>query len=380
MTNLMRILFIPRLSKFLLIVSGTCLILILLLNLLPVGMSEEHPTHYKLGQHPKISFNLVSWDSTGKVDSLTWENIVQEIYDAGIRNFTIITYRFVDKETANISKTSLHNLAPPPENSEIASAIKKGKELGMGVSLNPFLEIDNSKGIGSEWRGNLYFSEAKLKTFFKNYKNYIKEMAQLAQAGDIDRLYVGSELKALTLNPEARDLWNDLINETRNVFKNKGILTYAANHDNYKNVPFWSELDEIGIDVYFSLATKPQAVGLGKPSVDTIKDNWKKLFEPIRNFSKAQKKPVIFSEWGSVPFDLTSHQPWNWKPSEIVDTKEQINAYKATIEALDGQGYWLQGIEFWHWAMPGSEGSNYRITLNSEVWQLISRFILEQHS
>jgi hypothetical protein len=338
------------------------------------------PTHYELGKHPNISFNLVSWDTTGKVNSLMWENAVQGLYDVGIQNFTIITYRFVDKETANISKTSHHNLAPPPENSAIAAAIQKGKKLGMQISLNPFVEIDNSKGIGNQWRGNLDFSGAKLKTFFKNYKNYIKEIAQLAQAGGVDRLYIGSELKALTLNTAAHTLWSDLINETRNVFKNRGTLTYAANHDNYRNVPFWGELDEVGIDAYFSLATKSQSTGLGKPSVDTIKHSWERLLEPIRNFSREQKKSVIFSEWGTVPFDLTTHQPWNWKPSETIDSKEQLNAYKATLEALDSQGDWLKGIEFWHWAMPGSEGSNYRITLNSVVGQLISRFVLERRS
>lgn len=333
----------------------------------------------KSNKTPKIGFNLVSWDLTGTVDTNTWKKTVQEMYRADIRSLTIVTYRFVDKKTGSISPTSTYGLAPPPGNDEIMTALKEAKNLGMHVSLNPFIEIDNPNGIGYEWRGNLNYSDDKLQIFFKNYKDYIAEMAKLAETAGIDRLYVGSELKALSGNPKTQQLWSQVIFEARQILS-MGTLSYAANHDEYKDVPFWNQLDEIGIDAYFSLASQSQAKGVGNPSVSVIETNWKGLFNSLKKFSNHYEKPVVISEWGVVPFDLTTYQPWNWNPSLTSDPEEQINAYKATIDAVISQGDWLREIQFWHWGgMTGSLESRYSITSDSRVGEFISHYIAEKY-
>lgn len=299
------------------------------------------------------------------------------MYYTGIRSITIITYRFVDKKTGNISTTSRYDLAAPPKDREIITAIEEGKRLGMQVSLNPFIEIDNPNGIGHEWRGTLDFSGEDLKTFFDNYQDYIINMAKVADATEADRLYVGSELKVLLCNSKARTLWFQVIDEARRSFR-KGILTYAANHDEYKNLPLWHQLDEIGIDAYFSLASRPQAAGIGNPTIGVIAANWKNILKRLKNFSEQQKKPVILSEWGVVPFDLTTYQPWNWKPSTTEDSLEQLNAYRATLAAVASQGNWLRGIQFWHWGMEGNLDSNYSIIPDSNLHQLIIQYLAKK--
>jgi len=326
----------------------------------------------------ELGFNLVSWDNTGAVNIDTWENAVQEMYNAGVRSFAIVTYRFVDKNTGKIYVTSKYGLASPPEDSLIVAAMKKGQELGMQVSLNPFIEIDNPSGIGHIWRGTLDFVQKDLQTFFDQYTNYIRRMAKLAALAGAERIYIGSELKKLCRNKKARELWLDLISVARHAFGNDGLLTYAANHDNYHHVSFWKQLDEIGIDAYFSLATRLQAKGVGNPSMDVVIANWRQLLESLKNFSEKLERPVILSEWGVVPIDLTTYEPWNWKPSEIDDVTEQLNAYRATINVVTSQENWIRGIYFWHWGMKGNLESNYSITRNSAVGQFITNYFMEK--
>ncbi len=327
------------------------------------------PLSYQPSRAQEFGFNLVSWDRTGTVDGHAWKQVVREMHHAGIQSVTVITYRFVHKTRGNISTVSQYGLAPPPGDDAIIAALEEGKQWGMRVSLNPFTEIDNPNGIGHKWRGMLNFSGEELQTFFKHYRAYITRMAQIAASQGASRLYIGSELKALARNPEAQPFWSQMINEVRRVFGSKGTLAYAADHDNYKHVPFWDQLDEIGIDVYFSLASRSNAEGTGKPPVRVIETNWDGRLKALQRFSEQQEKPVILSEWGVTPFDLTTYQPWNWKPSDTVDPLEQRNAYHATINAVVGQGDWLRGIHFWHWGMEGSFGSNYSMTPNSDAGQ-----------
>jgi hypothetical protein len=340
----------------------------------PSGSVFGAPSVYEPGLDPKLGFNLVSWaGATGT--AADWENAVQGVYDLGVRHVSLVTYRFVDSTSGGISATSAFGLAPPPDDTFLAAAMAKAQTLGMTVSLNPFVEVDNASGIGHVWRGGLNFAEPTLGTFFTNYQNYISSAAALTQAGGAERLYVGSELKTLANNVAAQGYWTSVIGAADAAFG--GNLSYAANHDEYTAVPFWSQLDEIGIDAYLSLATAAQATGVGNPSVNTIKANWAALLTGIEAFAAGKGMPVVFSEWGCVPYDLTTYETWNWNPSGTADPQEQLNAYIATVEAGDLQGDWLKAVEFWHWAMVGNEGSRYGITADLPPGEYIHNYVPE---
>jgi len=251
----------------------------------------------------------------------------------------------------------------------------EGKRLGMQVSLNPFVEIDNPNGIGHEWRGLLNFSGPMLRQFFEHYSGYLSEMASLASGTNTDRLYVGSELKALSSNPDARAHWSVLIDALRDAVGRKILLAYAANHDEYIHVPFWRELDEIGVDAYFSLASRIEAVGRGKPSVELIKRAWFEHLRDLHAFSKKRERPIFLSEWGVVPFDHATHEPWNGQPSDVMDLDEQLSAYQATIEATLVQDQWLKGVQFWHWDLRSASGSHFGIRDESSVIRLIAQYM-----
>ena len=104
------------------------------------------------------------------------------------------------------------------------------------------------------WRG-VFTGSFELKTeedwaiFENSYERFILNYAEMAAETNTDIFCIGTELeKFVTHRP---DFWNALIPKVRKIYKGK--LTYAANWDEYKRTPFWSQLDFIGIDAYFPL-------------------------------------------------------------------------------------------------------------------------------
>jgi hypothetical protein len=353
----------------------TVIHLVLAGSLLPTGSATANSADNNIKQRPRVGFVLVAWDEASNANSRVWERSIRQVYDAGIRDVTVVTYRFVQAETGKISASSAYGLESPPSDAVVLAALREGKRLGMRVSLNPLLEIDNPKDIGSRWRGDLDFTPARLRGFFAHYRDYIRSMAQHVKSADGHRLYIGSELKSLVTNRDARPLWSELIRDTRQFLPPRVKLSYASNYDNVRRVPFWRELDEIGIDAYYRLVAPSEAKGEGNPTVDVIRDGWRGPLEEIRKLSRRQEKPVVLSEWGVVPFDETTVRPWDWMPNPRKDAQEQLNAYQATLDAIASEDEWLTGITFWHWAMSGNEGSHYRISANSRVMQLITQYV-----
>jgi hypothetical protein len=264
----------------------------------------------------------------------------------------------------------------------MAAAMTTARSLGMAVSLKHFIEIDNAKGEGSEWRGELDFEDPKLAEFFREYEAYVLEMAEFAQRHDASRYYIGSELAALTRNAAAQPHWQSLIARCREVYRetkagSRRQLTYAANFDEYQHVRFWDQLDEIGIDAYFPLTGRKGLGSLFLRPVQKMFRAWETILPDLQQFQEKHGRQILFSEWGVVPLKGTSAAPFEWEPSNVGDRQEALNAYKATLLAIDEQDEcWLSGVDFWHWNIMRDEESNYGIRPESDVAQLIHRFNL----
>ncbi|GAH59132.1 unnamed protein product, partial [marine sediment metagenome] len=279
----------------------------------------------------------------------------------------------------NISTTSSHGHARP-DDSAIQAAVQAADALGMTVTINPFVEVDAAGGIGSVWRGSMNFSDPDdLATWFVNYESYMCEMGQLAETYGADRLFIGSELQGISLDGDATPYWESMIASVRSVYG--GELSYAANYNwEYDHVPFWDDLDAIGIDAYFELASKAEASGLGNPSVQTLEEAWENILSGVQTYGSGQGLPVVFSEVGYTYWDGTTAHPWHWQTSTDEDYQEQLNAYQAVIHATDLQGSWLDEMTFWHWSMPGGEDSHYAITADSLPGTYIGGYVPEPAS
>lgn len=333
---------------------------------------------------PRIGFNCTSWDKEVNQDPEHWVEAIADLASLGIQNVTLVPYWFVDRRTGEVRETSRRAHDAGPSGDVLAQSIRAARGLGMTVSLKPLIEIDSAGELGGTWRGSLGFQRAKLDRFFESYGAFILLMAGIARANGADRFYVGSELARLSALPSAASHWEVLIERIRLVYPaGMGILSYAANFDELETVPFWRSLDEIGVDAYFPLAEEEDAVGPGRPATADMVRVWRQHFDLLKALSSTLAKPIYFSEFGLIPYDLASSEPWNWYSRtqdrvQLVDRSydpdEQFNGIDALLQAIRPGDDWLTGIDFWHWKVPGSEGSEYAISKGSTVADLIGRF------
>jgi len=233
-----------------------------------------------------------------------------------------------------------------PSDPSIIRAIKKAHESGMYVMLKP--HIDLSKDDGNA-RTDIGFSdEAKWERWFSGYRDFIKYYAKLAEQYKVEIFCVGTEL---TYAATKTDVWKNLIiPSVRKVYSGK--LTYAANWDSYQKVGFWDEMDYAGIDAYFPLTTQ------ANPTLDQLKEGWKKWASEIEAWQATINKPVIFTECGYCSADQAPRRPWEEVFSVKPNLRLQADCYRALFETFWGKP-WFQGLYWWAWnTYAGSGGEN----------------------
>lgn len=194
------------------------------------------------------------------------------------------------------------------------------------------------------WRGEFtgYIemkSEENWKILEDSYSDFILFYAKLAQEVNIEILCIGTELEKFVLNRP--DYWKNLINEIKKVYSGK--LTYAANWDEFKRIPFWKDIDYIGIDAYFPLSDKKS------PTIEEFEKGWQPHKKEIQRIRKTVNKPVLFTEYGYRSIDFTGKEPWQSNRVEgQINHENQQNA----TQALHNQFWkedWFAGGFIWKW-------------------------------
>jgi hypothetical protein len=182
-------------------------------------------------------------------------------------------------------------------------------------------------------------SEEKWKILEESYSAFILTYAKAAEEINADILCIGTELERFVVNRPA--YWLELIKNIKKVYAGK--LTYAANWDEYKRVPFWGELDFIGIDAYFPLSDKKT------PTVQEFENGWKPHKEEISRIQKKFNTPIIFTEFGYRSIDFTGKKPWDSKRVVAsINLEAQVNG----LQAIHNQFWkeeWFAGGFVWKW-------------------------------
>ena len=181
--------------------------------------------------------------------------------------------------------------------------------------------------------------QSKWNEWFSSYEQFILHYADLAEKNNCEQFCVGVEYKGTV---QREDNWRDIIEKVKEHYT--GPITYASNWDNYQNINWWdaSALDFVGIDAYFPLTEEAD------PTVDELKERWKKWGEEIESWQQRVNKSIIFTEIGYCSLDGTNIEPWNWTYSDIVDLQEQADCYNATFQTFWNKE-WLAGIYWWMW-------------------------------
>ena len=194
------------------------------------------------------------------------------------------------------------------------------------------------------WRGEFtgYIemkNEADWKTLEDSYSSFILEYADLAEEIHADMFCIGTELEKFIENrPE---YWMRLIKTIKQ--KYKGKLTYAANWDEFKRTPFWSELDFIGVDAYFPVSDSET------PTVAECLKGWEQHKKVIKDLSDTHKKPILFTEFGYRSVDYSGKEPWKSDRSmNTVNLEAQVNTTQALFETFWKED-WFAGGFIWKW-------------------------------
>jgi hypothetical protein len=161
--------------------------------------------------------------------------------------------------------------------------------------------------------------------------------AAIADSMKAEIFCFGTELGAAIKARPA--FWSSLIDSLQHVYHGK--LTYAGNWDDYKSFPYWEKLDYIGVDAYFPLDADET------PSINSLKNGWKKYLEELQKVSEEYKRPVLFTEYGYRNVDYNSAEPWKENDGKQND-EAQVNAYEAFYESFAGKK-WFAGGYVWKW-------------------------------
>lgn len=213
--------------------------------------------------------------------------------------------------------------------------ISELKNRGIKIMMKPQIWVRRGEFTGYIKMTN----EEHWKQLENTYSQFILDYAKLAQETKSEILCIGTELEQFIVNrPE---YWNHLITKIKTVYKGK--LTYAANWDEFKRTPFWSELDYIGVDAYFPVSD------LKTPTIEDSKSGWDKHKQLIKELSRKHNKQVLFTEFGYRSVDYAGKEPWKSdRNMNSVNLDAQVNTTQALFETFWDED-WFAGGFVWKW-------------------------------
>lgn len=213
---------------------------------------------------------------------------------------------------------------------EVANLFRKQ---GIKVMIKPQLWM----GHGS-FTGHLEMkTEEAWRLFEEGYGKYIVDFAKAAEETGCEMFCIGTELNNFI---KARSVfWDSLISRVKKVYSGK--LTYAENWDSFDNVPFWPQLDYVGIDAYFPLSDDE------KFTVDALEKGWRKHKKLITSVSGKVGKPVLFTEYGYRSSMYAAKEPWAELNNEVC-LENQESALKALYNTFWNEK-WFAGGFLWKW-------------------------------
>jgi hypothetical protein len=131
--------------------------------------------------------------------------------------------------------------------SMLRAAIRQARALGLAVIVKPHVWVPQS-WAGAVAPASETGSEPAWQAWFTAYRRAVVDIARIAAEEHADAMAIGTELEKTTNRPE----WLGVIAAVRKVFG--GRLTYFAhNVEEAETVPFWRELDAVGVTLYPAL-------------------------------------------------------------------------------------------------------------------------------
>lgn len=289
---------------------------------------------------PRLNgLNLTAYTTEGYADPKVKEDL-DRIKEIGSTAVTIVPTWYMDSSSANAIKP---NKKKTPSETSLESAIGYARDIGLKVILKPHVDV-----IDESFRGDIQPTDRT--KWFSSYETFIGTYADLATKVGADLFSVGTELKSVSGDT---DPWRQIISAVRG--KYSGQLTYAANWDEVDQVQFWDNLDLIGVDAYYPLASEGQ-----NPSEDDLVSAWATPIGSLGSTSARWGKPILLTEIGyPTQADAAAH-PFEVRDGEPEDQAAQATAYRAAFRAF-ADVPWMRGMSWWAWRADPSKKENLAI-------------------
>ncbi len=223
------------------------------------------------------------------------------------------------------------------------------------------------------WRGEYtgflkMKNEEDWKELEDSYRSFIVDFAKLAEDEHVDMYCIGTELENFI--KERPQFWFSLIKEIKKIYNGK--LTYAANWDEYKRVPFWKELDYIGVDAYFPISENKT------PTFEESKQGWEKWKTEMKEISEKENRKILFTEYGYRSVDFAGKEPWQASRELTIYNAEAQNVLLKTLFEEVWQEEWFSGGFLWKWFLEydkinGTEDNQYT-PQNKPAEQIVKKY------
>ncbi len=217
----------------------------------------------------------------------------------------------------------------------VAQTVQMAQRQGLKTMLKPHVWMQGGSHLDLE-----FATEADWQIFEHDYAQYVLYFAKMADSLHVDLYCITTELDRFAQARPA--FWTALIGQVKQVYGGK--LTYAANWDRYEKIPFWSQLDYVGVDAYFPLSDARQ------PSAQALMRGWKQHLKTLEETSSRHQKPILFTEFGYRSCNHTARRPWESDTACIPNEIAQTNAYDALLKTVWPQP-WFAGGFAWKWFM-----------------------------
>jgi hypothetical protein len=213
--------------------------------------------------------------------------------------------------------------------SDLRAAIRDVHRLGLAAVVKPHVWVPGS------WAGAITpDSEPAWGTWFARYRAEIVRLAKVANEEDADAFAVGTELVKTTQRPE----WSEIIAAVRAVFP-RTLFYVAHNAEEAEAVPFWRELDLIGVTLYPALGAAEDAAGR-QAVMETVARR-------LDTLAARDRKPIVVAEIGLRSARDATLKPWESAEERAAEPDPQIQAEVLAewLKVLDRPA--VRGVLIW---------------------------------
>ena len=218
-----------------------------------------------------------------------------------------------------------------PSPDKLGQLIQYAHSKKLRVILMPIVLLEAP--IKTEWRGTIH--PDVWDEWWDSYREMLRHYDGVAEANHVELFVIGSELVSTESQLEE---WTRTIHQVRKEYH--GQITYSANWDHYTTIPFWDQLDVMGMNSYYDLGrdvpgSKEQQ---NNATVAQINSRWAKIQKDILDFGQKINKPVIMLEVGWCSIGNAVTEPWDYtQETEPLDLDIQKRLYESYFQTWYGK-------------------------------------------